>query len=535
MTSIALDGSDQVDVRDFVRLLSDPQAELEALQTAVDLYKGDFLADFSLPDSTAFEDWILVEREHYRHLAVGGLAAISKTYEDAHDYPAALASLDRALAFDPLQEDLQRESIRLTYLAGDRPGAIRRYGTLRKLLDEEMGVPPMQETRHLYDAILSDTLETGAPLLASALQVQGLPRVKTSARSARAVRAVPSENRQPGEECPFAGRENELRTLAENITSSKLTLVEGETGIGKTRLIEEYMRGSAKLPIMGTAHELEQSLPYRPLIDALRGLLARPEWPEINARLALSKMWMVEIARLIPEIYPKSGLQLEAPNTPVDEARLWEGVYQFLLAVASSFPSKETIPVVFFLDDLQWADPSTLALLGYLIRQAGGPIAFLATARPASPRSPLAALLQTLTRAGKLARLTLSRLNSGDITAIARRLSPQFTYPLAHWLERNTEGNPYILTELVRYGRENGVLLADGSVNLSALSSSPVVPQSIYSLVQGRLARLSEPARRVLDAGVAAGREFEFDVVYRAACVSPKPALSPKTAGGGVY
>ena len=63
------------------------------------------------------------------------------------DYAPALATLDRALAFDPLQEDLQREALRLHFLAGDRTGAIRRYAHLRQLLDEEMGVLPMAETR----------------------------------------------------------------------------------------------------------------------------------------------------------------------------------------------------------------------------------------------------------------------------------------------------------------------------------------------------------------------------------------------------
>ena len=67
-------------------------------------------------------------------------------------------ALDHALAFDALQEDVQREALRLHYLAGDRAGAIRRYEKLMKLLDEEMGVPPMAETRAMYDAIITDKL-----------------------------------------------------------------------------------------------------------------------------------------------------------------------------------------------------------------------------------------------------------------------------------------------------------------------------------------------------------------------------------------
>ena len=97
-----------------------------------------------------------MQRERYRRLAIRGLAALSRAYEAKGDLAAALDAIDRALASDPLQEDLQRAALRLHYLSGDRAGAIRRYEALRKLLDEEMGVPPMAETRELYDAIIKD-------------------------------------------------------------------------------------------------------------------------------------------------------------------------------------------------------------------------------------------------------------------------------------------------------------------------------------------------------------------------------------------
>ena len=90
---------------------------------------------------------------------------------------------------------------------------------------------------------------------------------------------------------------------------------------------------------------------------------------------------------------------------------------------------------------------------------------------------------------------------------------------------QQSEGNPYILSELITYARDSGLLRADGSVNLSVLSTSPIVPPSIYSLIQARLLRLSDPARRILDAAVAMGRVFEFDVVARAAALSENAAL----------
>ena len=500
---ISLSPDTQVDVRLFEQFFTAPGGEIQSLEQILELYQGDFLADFNLPDAQQFEDWVIYEREHFRRLAIRGLAMLSSAYEARQDYPAALTSLERALAFNPLQEDLQREQIRLYYLAGDRPGAIRRYDELRKLLDEEMGVPPMAETRALYDAIITDRLTIPArqpwrsPLPANQ-------------------RAAPASD-----QLPFTGRSDELKTLQALAGMRKLTLIEGEPGIGKTRLAEEFIRTSNSLPLIGSGRELEQSLPYHPIVEALRGLLARPEWAALQASLHLDlpEIWLGEVGRLLPELAGSPG-GVKAPPRSADESRLWEGINQFLHAIARQRP------VILFLDDLHWADASTLALLGYLVRQpAAWPIYFLAAARPVPPRAPLASLLHALIREDCLARLGLSRLEPEAVNEIARFLNPADTGPLADWLQTFSEGNPYILVELVRHARENRLQNHAAGLDLVGLSNSPVVPQTVYSLIQSRLDGISETARRVLDAAVAAGREFEFEVTGQAAGLSESAAL----------
>jgi tetratricopeptide (TPR) repeat protein len=270
----------------------------------------------------------------------------------------------------------------------------------------------------------------------------------------------------------------------------------------------------AGIALIGAARELEQGLPYQPVIEALRGLLARPEWPTIRAGLALPQIWLAEVARLLPEL-AEDGAQPLGDLPSANESRLWEGVSRLLEALARRWP------LLLLLDDLHWADASTLALLGYLVRQSpGAPITFLPTARPAAPPSPLAALIQTLTREDRIQRLPLARLSKDDTVDLARHLSATYAYPLADWLARNAEGNPYILGELVRYAREHKLLYPDGTLDLSALSDSPVVPHTVYGLIQSRLMRVSDTARRVLDVAVAIGREFDLDVVTRASGLS---------------
>ncbi|HZY41079.1 MAG TPA: AAA family ATPase, partial [Anaerolineae bacterium] len=474
------------------------------------LYRGDFLTDFSLGDSADFDDWVSGQQEHYRRLAVRGYVALSKWHEDQGEFAAALDVLDRALKFDRLQEDLQRTALRLHYLAGDRAGAIRRYAALRQLLDEEMGVPPMAETRTLYDEIVSD---------------QGLGishRGSGISAPQSAFRTPHSPFHTPPSALPFIGREGELRALREGVSARKLVIIEGEPGIGKTRLAQEFMRAEKSFTLRGAAHELEQALPYQPIIEALRDGLAHPDWPRLRAQLKLADVWLSEVVRLVPELVVDAKRAAASAAPHADESRLWEGLYQFLAALA------HVQPVTVFLDDLQWADASTLGWLGYLVRSAQGansPIGCVAATRPIELRTPIAALLQALTREGRVVRLSLDRLSADATTSLARQISPAFAYPLAEWLTRQAEGNPYMLSELVQHARDNQLLQADGTLNLTALSATPIVPPSIYSLIQARLTRLSDTARRVLDAAVAAGRVFEFEIVARAAGLSDQAAL----------
>jgi DNA-binding SARP family transcriptional activator len=553
--TVALASAVEVDARTFAARLatltsegSPPAQDLRQLETVLALYRGDFLEGFSLPDSPEFDNWLTSGQERYRRLAVRGLAALSQAHDARQNYAAALDALARALALDPLQEDLQRAALRLHYLAGDRAGAIRRYEALRHMLDQEMGVPPMEATRALYDAIIRDEPPTQLPALVPSAPALGpnlhpAPlRFGRTPQSPISIPQLPLANDPPSlpnlTSLPFAGRAAELQALREASAAHRLALVEGPAGIGKTRLAREYSRLSGAQALAGTAHEMEQALPYQPIIEALRGLVSGPAWPALAGSLGLAPVWLSEIGRLLPELAgadgARSGSELRAPpsypvgvaaSAPVEESRLWEAVHQFLSAVARQHR------LVVFLDDLHWADTSTLGLLGYLVRRnqaEAGNIFYLGAARPAAPRSPLALLLVALTREDRLIRVRLDRLSPAEIAEIASAASPTADplAPLAGWLERQSEGNPYILAELLRHagpGGPPGGIEPDGGLDEPRARDD--IPPSVYSLIRARLERLSEAARRVLDAAVAAGREFDIAVAGRAAGLSEAAAL----------
>ena len=505
---LTLPSGSLVDAHELSATLARPPDEAEPLATALAYYRGEFLAEFSLPDCPAFEGWLAGERERYRQIVLHGMGALAARYKASANYTAAREVLTRALEIEPLREDLQQAAMRLHYLMGDRAGAIRRFEQLRDLLDNELGVPPMAETQRLYDAIVTDSLrgerETRRPgererEVVSTLTVSPAPFLPVSSANS----------------LPFIGRRNELARLQAAAEQGWLGLIEGEPGIGKTRLAEEFLHTRGGIVLIGAARELEQALPYQPLIEALRGLLAQPSWPSLRAGLDLPELWLSELARLLPELQP-----VAPPNAPADESRLWEAVNRLLQSLARQQP------VALLLDDLQWAGGATVGLLGYLARQErSAALCFVATARHSAPRTPLAALAQALTREQRLERLSLGRLAPSEMFDLAQTLSPTYAQPLAAWLGRSAEGNPYMLAELVRHARAEGLLLPNGTLNLSALSEVPVVPQTIYSLIHSRLAGLSPAARQILDAGVTVGREFEFTLVAQAAELDEASAL----------
>ncbi len=495
-----------VDARRFQTGLKSLPPELNDLASLLELYRGDLLEGFFLPDSQAFEDWLTIEREHFRRLAIRGLSSLSRRYEEVGDFHNALTALDRALAFDSLQEDIHRERIRVLYLSGDRTGAIRQYDYLRRLLDEEMGVPPMKETRDLYDDLINDRL---------------VPQVKPLQQPIL-IGTRPQKLQKAGGLIPFTGRQMELDLLREKLIPGRLVLIDGEPGVGKTRLAQEYLKISGALIIAAKGRELEHMIPYLPLREGLRSLSTLSEWPQIlqSIQAGLLPVWWRELIRLVPGLAGQKAISSLDDQEP-DAARLFEAVHQFLRLVAAKSP------VLIFLDDMQWADSASLGLLGYLVRQEDmANTTFLATTRSILPGSVEEGLVQTLDRQGRLEQIHLGRLNMAEISAIAQSISPTYVYPFAEWLQRNSEGNPFILNELIRHLERTDILKPGGQVDLSALSASPLVPKSVYLLIQSRLGRLSDQARRFLDAAVAAGRDFDLDIVARAAALSDEAAMN---------
>ena len=189
------------------------------LQQAVALYRGPFLSDFFVPDSTAFEEWVLMKREWLQRQMLDALDWLTVYHERRGQYEQAREAARRQLELEPWREEAHRQLMRLLVLGGERGAALAQYEKLCRVLDEELGVEPEAATTLLYEQFGSASDEkpiAPARLVSPAVHPHNLPPPTT----------------------PFIGRESELAQIAlqlDNPDCRLLTLV-GLGGSGKTRL-----------------------------------------------------------------------------------------------------------------------------------------------------------------------------------------------------------------------------------------------------------------------------------------------------------
>ncbi len=453
------------------------------------LYRGDFLAGFYVRNAPLFEEWVLVWRERLRTIALRALYE-TMTYHSARgEYTSALRCAEQLLHLDPWREEVHREMMHLLTLTGQRSAALRQYETCRRLLQEEFGIEPMDETTALYKRIAE--AETVASLTATPPPQHPTPLL------------------------PFIGRGDEHALLLSwwqdaRRGHGKLTLVEGEAGVGKTRLVEEVLRYAASQGVTvlhGRCYEFGGGLPYQPIATALRSM-DNGRWTIDN----IGAVWLAEVSRLLPELRQNHpDLPPPAPSSEASRQRLFEAVARFVP------PS-----CILFLDDLHWADQSTLDLLHYLVRRLSDtPTWIVGTYRPEEVNlsHPLTRLRQGLSRDHLVNHLALGPLPNQAVDEMACALVGQESCAaLGEFLYRESEGNPFILVETVSSLQERGMLRGgeEGHWRWDGPAAMPS-PRSVRDVVLQRVGRMDAAAQRLLALAAAIGRQFDLPLLQAAA------------------
>ena len=503
--SVALRASDglELDVRRF-RALAGDDASPEDLAAAVELSRGELLEGFALRDSPEFDAWQVYEADELRRELGSALARLVKLVGARGDYSRAIAYARRRLELDRLHEPAHRELIRLYAFSGDRAAALGQYRDCVRTLSQELGVGPVEETAALFEQVSEGTL--------------GAPASETAAATGEALASGDAPSRAgPPSELPLVGRDRELAALVEAHAAAapdgRLAVIEGEAGIGKTRLAAELMANVASgggRVLAARCHEDEAGLPYGPVV-ALLGEALRSA-PDAIAR-DVPPQRLADASLLLPEL-ASVGSDLPQPvalTGPAAQARMLEGVAAVLGAACHGSP-----PGLVFVDDVHASDEATLDVLAYLGRRLSGRTLLLAIgwrSEGVPPGHRLRGLATELSRAGQATVVALARLDQTEVAELVRAARPDEAPDLEQRVYIESEGLPLFVAEYL-------AALAAGDDPAAA-----PVPREMRGLLEARLAGLGAMARQLVETAAVIGRAFGLDTVRAASGRSDEEAV----------
>jgi tetratricopeptide (TPR) repeat protein len=405
---------------------------------------------------------------------------------------------------------------------GNVAEALRVFDTLRTLLRDELGTTPSPETIAAHERLLRPDART---------------RHASGPEAGAAVIDLPPELRARAAG-PLVGRRRELGELgrlwaiacgehsdnpgpaAGMGSGSRIVLLVGDPGIGKTRLVAElaqHAHDRRAVVLAGRGPE-EALVPYQPFLEALRHYLLNAPLAELRRS---AREYGPDLARLVPELrWRAPEMPPPPPGEPETERyRLFEAVVGLLAAISAS------APVLLVIDDLQWADRPTLLLLRHLARAADpSRLLILGAYRGMEAPTGFADTLGELRRDRLLTELQIGGLAESETAELAATLTGEWpSRAFSRALHQKTEGNPFFIEEIVRHLAEAGVHASSaGARELQRFG----LPEGVKQVIARRLARLDTKTIEWLRIAAVIGREADISVVQRVSSFGEEDSIA---------
>jgi DNA-binding SARP family transcriptional activator len=467
--SVSLDADGvRLDVEESRRLAGEDR--LESLEQAAALHRGAFLAGFGLRDSPTFDTWQSFRAGTCSRELASLLDRLADERAGRGDLSRAIEHARRRLALDALHEPAHRRLIQLYAANGERNAAVEQYRDCVRVLHRELGVTPIEATTTLYRAIREGRAE-----------------------------ALPAPAERPSAGPPghaLVGREREWASLVEAYRAvgpdGQLVSIEGEAGIGKTRLGEEliaWAREQGAVTVSVGCFEHEAGLAFGTAMGLVRAALNEGDPAAVEPAAA------AEAARLVPELGTPPTRSLDDPGA---QARFFDGLARLVLE-ATGGPR----PAVVLFDDAHWADRPSLEALAFLARRLrGNPVLLVLTWQPeeTSPAHPARRVVADASHQGLASTVAPARLGLDDVGELASGAgAPTELVPR---LYAETRGLPFFVVEYLDSRTES---------ELDAPTQDWPVPQSVRSVLETRIAASGELAGQVLTAASVLGKPFDLD------------------------
>jgi len=316
---------------------------------------------------------------------------------------------------------------------------------------------------------------------------------------------------------PFVGRRHELDWFEHTLQGTtaghpQVVLLEGEAGIGKTRLLRELRDRAVRGDIQGLYGRCYEdlALPYLPFIEALRPLL---EWPFREAQRTLTDDLDIISRFFYSEGATRTIVPFQLPQSDQDKLQLFLAVSRTVVTLA------QCVPTLCIIDDLHWADRSSLDLLSHIVFTVADAalreptsLLLIATYRPVESKTPLARLIARLQRERICQTLNLSGLNENEIRQFIqgvglRRPSQQLTATVTE----ATQGNPLFVQEVLHHlVQRNAVQERGGYLVTTATAADLPLPEQVTGAILSRARRFSKGCQEVLTLASFLGDHFSL-------------------------
>lgn len=449
-----------------------PEQIFQVMIKSIRMWRGShYLSGASFPSTPGIDDWLARNTQQTEHLR-------GRILERLSDHRYATGDLEQSLQLARLA------------LENDELG----YGLHERIIRLLVAMDHMAEARdHLkyYEHLSTSELPADSSYRLAALQqiITGGPGMGHPTSSMWNIR--------PSIQSPFIGRQGTIQQLRLAYQKGGAALISGESGLGKTRLVQEFTAQITPRPRLLIARCLpnEKTLPYQPIIDSIRYSIQEEEWKSLPAA------WASQLLTIMPDLsLIRRDLEPPAPAAP-DQARslLFEATRQVILLLAQ----KQRL--ILFLDDIQWADKDTLDMITYLLeRSPFDRQSLLILTLSSDEMTPsLSGLLHMIGSSPHASLIQLQRLTVPEIHKLVQAvLNKLASNPFIEQLASKTGGNPLFLLESLR-----ALLEIQPEVDLQSLASFPL-PPSLEQLIRSRLRLLSLRAKAVIDVAAVVGYEF---------------------------
>ncbi len=432
-------------------------------------------------------------------------------------HQALAGELETLTSANPLRERLWSQRMLALYRSGRQAEALRVFQDLRSSLVAELGIEPGHEVTWLEHAILAHDAALDFPVPPEAGQARSEELVPSSGRGSRV--------RVPDFEGALVGRASESALLDRWWSSvpeggGRLLLVDGDPGIGKSRLAADFSGRAAAhgaMVLWGRCDE-EPVAPYQPFAEALGryfhslsedAISDMPEWQ------------LTELSRLVPRLEEHSPAPSDERGDPEnDRFRFFEA----LTATLNELGSEHDVLLV--IDNLQWADQPTLLLLRHVLRGTDGArlgIVAMYSDTEVLSEHRLRSMLADIRASHPVESIHLQGLSPAAVEELAQAW-PEVPSELVPQLSKLTDGNPLFLDELLRQLQSRADEQHDeDDVGPVLPDLSP--PEAIRELVARRVSRLPEDVIHLLQVAAVAGLVFDAAIVAEAADLSPDARL----------